>query len=287
MSFGLRTTVAAICLLIFLPGSGLSYPSAQAEIQWLRSLSAALGQASSEHKMIIAEMVADWCPWCKIMEKETWAQPAVIALSGRYVFLKLDIEKDGDGIALAKKFRVSGLPTVMLMTSSGEEFTRLEEYYPAQEFIDKLKAVLADPESLGNLRTALIRDQENIELRFKLGYGLFSRSNYTEAEGHFAQIIQRDPQNKSKKTDASMFYLAVCKADRSDVEGSLAALDRLRKDFPDSNVVPGSFILAGQVLLRAGKRPEAREQVQAFLKKYPGHPLTARANELLAQIGNQ
>jgi TolA-binding protein len=266
--------------------SGLAQ-SSNAEIVWARTLAAALTQASAEHKMIISDMVADWCGWCKVMDKETWGQESVIALSSKYVFLKLDIEKDEDGISFAKKFKIRNLPTVLILTSAGEEFERIETFLPAQEFLEALKVALADPNSLGNIRLSQTRDPQNIELNFKLAYELFNRGTYREAETHFAQIVLMDAQNKSTRADASLFYLAVCKADRLDIDGCMSTLERLRRDFPGSNVVPSSYLLAGQALLRGGKRAEAREQVQAFLTKYPTHPLLGKAKELLAQIGDR
>ncbi len=255
-----------------------------AEIVWLHSLSEAMKQGSARNTLIVVDLVADWCGWCKLMEKETWSQPSVAALGGKYVFLRLNVETDPDGIALSKRFRIADLPTVLLLTAQGNEFARLREYLPAEEFLDKLKTELADPDSPGNMRAAHLKDPQNVELHFRLAYELFDRGDYQESGEHFSRIVEQDAQNKSGRTDAAMFYLAVCKASRSENEGCLALLDRLRKEMPGSNVVPSSYLLSGQVLLRTGKRTEAREKIQEFLDKYPAHPLVPKAREMLAQI---
>jgi len=285
MSGRIRILAIVFCLAAWFAGPGRS-AAASAEIVWLRSLAEAKKQSSAGSTLIIVDLVADWCGWCKLMETETWAQPAVTGLSSKYVFLKLDVEKDADGIALAKRFGVGSLPTILLLDAMGNEFGRLQEYLPAQAFLDKLRAALADPSVPGNMRAALLKDPQNIELCFKLGYELFRRGNYQESEEYFAQIVRLDPENKSTRMDASMFFQAVCKAYRSDEEGCLKLIDRLRKEWPASTVIPNSYLLSGQVLLRMGKRAEARDQVQGFLEKYPTHPLVPKAKELLAQIGN-
>jgi tetratricopeptide (TPR) repeat protein len=276
-----------LCLSIWLACFARLAPSAPAEIAWLHSLAEAKKQGLAGNTLIIVDLVADWCGWCKLMDKETWTQPAVAELGTKYVFLRLDIDKDADGMTLAKRFKVASLPTVLLLTATGNEFERLRDFLPAQEFLDKLSAALSNPGSPGNMRAAHLKDPQNVELRFKLAYALFNRGDYQESEEHFSQIMQQDPQNKFARTDASMFYQAACKASRSDLEGCLALVDRLRKEIPGSNLVPSSYLLSGQVLLRAGKRSEAREQVLDFLNKYPTHALVPKAKDLLAQIGNQ
>jgi len=280
----LKRIAACLCVIGSLAGSWRPANAWPAGIEWKRSLSAAVAQSTAEHKMIIVDMVADWCGWCKVMEIQTWADPAVAAEGANYVFLKLDTEKDQDGIALARRLRVSTLPTTLLLTSAGEEFERLVGFLPAQEFLVRLKTALADPEAVGNLRIAADREPGNVESRYRLADKLLKRSNYGEAEKHFSLIVKRDSRNQFGRTDLSLYYLAVCQADRSDVTGAMISLERIRKDFPASKVAPGSYLLAGQILLHYGKRAEARSQVLEFLKKYPGHTLWEKAQQLLVQI---
>jgi len=76
-------------LAISMSSYARSAPEVGAEIQWLHSLRAAIEKASSERKLIIADLVADWCGWCRMMEKETWAHPLVTGEGDRYVFLRI------------------------------------------------------------------------------------------------------------------------------------------------------------------------------------------------------
>jgi thioredoxin-like negative regulator of GroEL len=252
----------------------------------MRGLSPAVMQATAEHKMIIVDLVADWCGWCRTMETQTWSDPAVVAESARFVFLQLDIEKDLDGIALARRFRVSNLPTTLLLTSVGEEFDRVAGFLPAREFLARLNATLANPRAVGNLRILADREPGNIEARYQLAEKLLTQPNYGDAEKQFSLIVQKDPRNRSGRTDGSLYYLSLCQADRSDMTAAVNSLERLRKDFPASPAAPGSYLLEGQIMLRRGKRAEARALVLEFIKKYPGHALREGAQGLLAQIDN-
>ena len=63
-----------------------------AQIQWFHSLSEAKAEATSQKKLIILDLFTDWCGWCKQMDVQTWAHPAVVSESDKYVFLKLNEE---------------------------------------------------------------------------------------------------------------------------------------------------------------------------------------------------
>jgi thiol-disulfide isomerase/thioredoxin len=273
-----------LCLIAILGASGRSGSCGPAGIRWMRGLSPAVSQATAGRKMIIVDLVADWCGWCRTMEAQTWSDPVVVAESARFVFLQLDIEKDPDGIAMARRFGVHNLPTTLLLTSGGEEFDRMIGFLPARDFLARLNAAIANPRAIGNLRITADREPGNIEARYQLAEKLLKQPNYGEAEKQFSQIVRKDPRNRSGRTDSSLYYLSLCQADRSDMTAAMSSLQRLRKDFPASQATPGSYLLEGQIMFRTGRRAEARTLVLEFLKKYPGHALWASAQNMLAQI---
>jgi len=260
------------------------YRARPTQIVWARSLSEATGKARSGDKLIITDVYTDWCGWCKEMDVKTWSHPAVIERSENYVFLKLNAETEPDGIALQKKFGVGSYPTVLLLDSQGEEFERLEGYLPAEEFLANLTATLEDPDSLGNLKKQELREPENLDLRLKTGKKLLSRYAFSEARARFEQILQRDPENRSRLGDASLLYLALCQASLTQTNQSLATLDRLFTAHPQSKLVPAGFFMSAQILLDAGRTEAARTRLEKFLRDYPNDPLTKRAKQLLSDI---
>ncbi|PYV14403.1 MAG: hypothetical protein DMG07_12050 [Acidobacteria bacterium] len=147
----------------------------RSELPWTRSLAEARGKAAAGGLLIIVDLFTDWCGWCREMDRNTWANPAVLAKGRSYVFLKLNAETDPDGMELQKKFGVQSYPMVLLLDSSGAEFERLEGYLPAERFLERLKLALEDPDSLGNLRARAHDEPANLEVRLRLGKLLFKR----------------------------------------------------------------------------------------------------------------
>lgn len=270
-------------LLLLISGAGCSGRKESSGITWTHSLSEAT-KASRGKKLIIADLYTDWCSWCRVMNLRTWADPLVLQERNKYVFLKLNAEKEPDGIALQKRFGISGYPTVMLLNPDGSEFDRLEGFLPGQQFLAKLNETIADPEALGNLLAREGKGGHDMALRFKVGRKLFTRGAYTEAQSRFEMIAREDPENKGQVTDTALFFLALCQSSLNQMDASLATIGRLRKSYASSKLIPEAQLLSSEILIHAGRRDQARAQIQDFLKTYPDHRLASRARRLLADL---
>ncbi len=271
----------ALAMTLALGCTGLGRPN---QIDWKLTLTDAMSEANAEAKLIVAFIFTDWCGWCRRMDAGTWTDEAVIAESVKHVFLRLDAEKDPDGIRLSRDLGIRGFPIVLLLNADGSEFERLEGYMPPEKFLERLTAARENPESFGNLRAAEKEDSANVQILLALGQEYFNRTRIAEARTRFEKIGNLDPQNKSGAADVAMFYLAACQAGQEETDAALATVERLRKLYPESDVTPRATLFSAEILAHAGRVPEAKSRIEDFLKRYPGHPLAERARRLLAQL---
>jgi len=254
------------------------------KIAWNHKLSDALSQASSGDKLIIVDVVADWCGWCRQMETQTWTNSKVVQLTQQYVFLRLNGEKERDGIELAERFQVDGYPTVMLLNADGTEFDRFEGFMSADRFLNRLNASLVNPQTLGNLTAQEKKNGGDLSLRYKVGQALFRRNAFKDAQLRFENIAAQDPHNKSHLVESSLLMLALCQASQDNFADSLATVERFQKSFPESEKLPEASLLSIDLLMRSGSRDQARAKAQDFLKTYPNHKLAMTAKRLLSEI---
>jgi thioredoxin-related protein len=111
-------------------------PAGRADrITWL-SYDQGMAQAQKEGKRALLDFMAEWCGWCKKMDKDVYTNPSVIALSGKYVFIKIDADQRPD---LTKKYGVSGFPTTVLLDSGGREINRIPGYVDASRFLQQVQ----------------------------------------------------------------------------------------------------------------------------------------------------
>ncbi|MCA5006234.1 thioredoxin family protein [Sphingobacterium bovistauri] len=122
----------------------LSYTNvvlAQGGVQFRTDLNyeQALALAKKEKKKVFIDFYTTWCVPCKTMDKEVFTDAAVAKyMNATFVNLKVDAEK-GDGIALARKFKVSAYPTFVVSNDKDEEVIKFAGAMKAPLFIEKIE----------------------------------------------------------------------------------------------------------------------------------------------------
>ena len=93
---------------------------------------------------------ASWCKACKELEHETFPDLTVRSEAQRFVTLRLDMSDDDakETKALADKYKITGLPTVILLDKSGKEVVRFNEFVKPDKFYTAMKCNLADNKSV-------------------------------------------------------------------------------------------------------------------------------------------
>jgi thiol:disulfide interchange protein DsbD len=90
----------------------------------------------------IIDFSAEWCLPCLELEKRTFTDPRVRDALGRRLLLKADMTKisSPESIALAEKFGILGVPTVIFLDQNGSERQelRLVGFEDADRFLERL-----------------------------------------------------------------------------------------------------------------------------------------------------
>ena len=124
-------------------GTALAAESPAKAIEWKHDEREALAAAKAENKPLMIDFTADWCGACKKLARETFTEKSVRHELDRYVLLKLDATNDDDPavIDVQKRYKVVGLPTVILIGTDGKEAKRFTDFVPPKEFLPALKDV--------------------------------------------------------------------------------------------------------------------------------------------------
>jgi len=99
-----------------------------------KPLAEVLRRAKAENKPVMLDVVAAWCGPCKIMDKTTFADPAVVEWAKKNVIsARVDAEK-GEGRRISARYQAFSFPTVLFLDGNGNEIDRLVGGYGAADF---------------------------------------------------------------------------------------------------------------------------------------------------------
>jgi thiol-disulfide isomerase/thioredoxin len=122
--------------------------SASAAPAWNDKYADALAKAQASGKPVLMDFQAPWCYSCYYMEKHVLDGDAFAKASARVVLLKLDVDNE-EGHALKEKFKVSFLPSYLLVSPKEEPVGRIVGEQTEADFLKQLDGLLgggsADP----------------------------------------------------------------------------------------------------------------------------------------------
>ncbi|GAB6282851.1 MAG: protein-disulfide reductase DsbD [Ignavibacterium sp.] len=123
-------------ILIFV-SSYLLFPKENPSIEWKKFGEQEYNKALNQNEKIIIDFYADWCIPCKELDAITFSNSEVINKTKDFTLLKVDMTKSisPEVEKLKQKFSIVGVPTVLIVDSSGKEKKRITGFIEPEEFL--------------------------------------------------------------------------------------------------------------------------------------------------------
>ncbi len=109
-----------------------------------------MARAEKENKHAVIDFYTTWCHWCKVMDRETFADPEVKKyLAENFVTIRINAEsttekvkykgREMTPVELARAFNVRGFPSLAYLDRGGELVTIVPGFVPAKTFLPLLR----------------------------------------------------------------------------------------------------------------------------------------------------
>jgi len=145
------TVISFLLIAAIVPTLGADDKSqATGSISWLNSIDMATTQARATGKPILLYLTADYCAYCKQMDKEAFVDSRAVLLSQLYIPCKMDGEHEGK--PLIKKYDVKTYPYEAVVDDAGALLAPAPEYMDPDKYARTLATDLPDA-SLSQLKT--------------------------------------------------------------------------------------------------------------------------------------
>lgn len=121
-------------------------PAHAARVSWVKDYAEGMAKARTEKRPVVLDFYADWCGWCKVMDRETYGNAGVAAVLTNYICIKVDVEQDTD---TAFTFRIGSLPRTIVVDAEGRLLGDRVGYLQPEPFLAFLQdaAQSASPEA--------------------------------------------------------------------------------------------------------------------------------------------
>jgi thioredoxin-like negative regulator of GroEL len=244
-------------------------PPATAGVIWEEgSFDEVMARAKKADKPVMIDFYAVWCGPCKLLEKKTYADAQVTAFSNKFVNTKVDVEK-GEGVELAKRFRIMNYPTVLFLRPDGSEIDRLIGFLEPPEFLQLMKDYYNGVNTLDDYEARMNEDPGNIELVFTVGRKYVDRADRESAMPILDKVMAMDPDNEKGYAEQALMQMADAERKAGDISAAIAFGEKFVESYPESENTKGVLYDIAYYHKKAGDNEAALGVYKDLITKYP------------------
>jgi len=242
---------------------------------WLTRLDQALEQAARKDRYVLVDLYAEWCGWCKVLEKEVFSTPEFRDFTKDFVLLRVDVDDGAEGSALQARFGIYSLPTTLVMDADQVRVGTVAGFAPAGPFLAKLAAAIASYdgfiESYERMKTS-----DDLGVLYGLADELHTRGDGARAAEVYHRILRHIGEGAPKAAwiqflIADAYRLAGRYADAQDVLRRARTLsERTSAENADGRDLRERIDLLGaRIAQESHDCEQARSSLESFLEKHP------------------
>lgn len=254
---------AAVCLSI---GSA---QQASGDVLWENgSFAEVMATAAEAGKPVMIDFYAVWCGPCKLLDKKTYSDAQVTAYSNNFVNAKFDVEK-GEGIELAKQFKIMNYPTVLFLNPDGSEIDRLIGYLGPAEFLQLLKDYRSGVNTLDYYEARMGEDTENVELVFTVGKKYVDRADRESAMPLLDKVMVLDPDNEKGYAEQALMQMADAERKAGNMDAAIKCGMKFVEIYPESENIKNVLYDLAYYQKKAGDNDAALGTYKELITRYP------------------
>lgn len=138
----LRALIGALLLALSLAAPARAAPYT-GDFPWREWSDAVFEQAAREKKFVLLSLQSWWCPWCHVMNRDTYDNPEIRQyLLEHFIPVRVDQDSRPD---ISQRYERWGWPATIIFAADGTEIVKLRGFYSPQFFMPVLVETVKDP----------------------------------------------------------------------------------------------------------------------------------------------
>lgn len=287
--------LTALLLALALATAATPATASAGDDRWLTSVDAARAAAQKGDKLIFVDLYAEWCGWCKKLEREVFAAPEFERLTRDWVLLRVDVDDRGEGSELQARFRAFTLPTALILDANLGAAGQVNGYAPTAQYLEKVRREVDNYErlvaSFERAMEAPLEEDYGRRLVSQVAVNLHARNQEHRAARLYERLL---PTLEGVERSGIEARLADARLVAGDLEGAGRALATARRRLATGATDETSASLREQIDLldarlaqQLGDCPRAVASLERFLAEHPASPMVPQARRALSELTSQ
>ena len=246
-----------------------SLAALHAEPFWISDLDDALYSAQKEHKKLLVDYYAAWCPPCQELDKDVFRTDTLKPYESQFLFVHLD----GDTLpskGTFRKYPVTGYPTVWILDEAGKPLGRHVGFESKAEFLEFIDESLSGRTWSEQMEARIKKSPEDPDVLGEAFSGALVGGDTKKAE-ELKAAIKRKREEWDGTYERVLLDEAVSAlyAPEPDYAAVLRLADTYLVDFPQGYFAPAALHVKAKALRGSGKAADADTLVASLPSRFP------------------
>jgi tetratricopeptide (TPR) repeat protein len=208
----------------------------------------------------------------------------VVRLAADFVPVKVNTEGSSRELAVAAKYRVWSLPTILFLSPQGHQLFRVNGFQGPGQFPRTLDAARRVATRVMAWEAALEANPDDPAALVALGSHLYQQEYFEEARDLLRKATQQDtaaPVDDRRQARLLLAMLANSTHDYAEAERLVKEALTLQ---PDSEDQPQLLFVLGRTYVSSGRQAEGVATFEVIVREYPRSPVAQKAKETLSSL---
>jgi thioredoxin-related protein len=254
-------------------------------LTWHSQVGEALTAAEATNRLLLVDLYADWCFWCKRLEEEVFSTAEFQQYAGKFVLLRVDVEDGGEGTRLQERFAVTSLPTTLIVDHRLVKFGEVRGYSRSAGFIRKIEYEIAAFRQL-EVDFERQREDSDVETLAALAEEFRHRADGDRAGVLYRRLLATGGLPAEREAWARFRLADVLRLGR-DLTTAREELDLASRQalaVEDHELQERITLLKAQIALDGGDCDRAESELREFLARHPSSQFQAFAHRTLEHL---